>query len=173
MTQQSTRKLPEPIQIFVENLAKLTPGERAMLKRNAGNRLSESQGGVMGLFYEQVFPYNAAEKYEDWYFLVATLYPLEKESIHSTLPNSFGGSLQQVVRTNENENGLNRRMKRLLDADKQQLHFLLRQATLYIFSQRGRINWGYLLDDLTRWTWPSRPVQRTWAQDYFANQSNH
>jgi CRISPR system Cascade subunit CasB len=157
--------------VFLEKLGKLSTGERAILKRNAGNRLAEARGGAMGLFYNRVFPYNARDRDEDWYFLVATLYPLEKDSPHSYLPGSFGGSLRQV-RTGENENGLNRRMERLLDADEQQLHFFLRQAVHYIASQRGRINWGRLLQDLLNWSHPERWVQRRWARDYFTNQPN-
>ena len=168
MTNKQIRALSPSIQTFVENLVKLTPGERAMLKRNAGNRLTESRG-AMGLFYNQILPYGVKAQSEDWYFLVATLYPLEKESAYSSLPDSFGGSLRQV-RTSENENGLNRRVERLLDADEQQLYFFLRQAVHYITSQRGRVHWGNLLQDLLNWSRPERRVQQRWARDYFANQ---
>ncbi len=170
MTQAQEKTLNLPILEFVENLSELEAGDRARLKRNAGNRISESNRAA-GLFYNKVLPYGVAHWAEDWYFLVATLYPLEKET-SGTPPSNFGTSLRQV-RNNDNEAGLDRRIERLLDADEQQLPFQLRQAIHFLTSNRGRVDWGHLLDDLLRWSWPSRTVQRKWARAYFTKQSTN
>lgn len=168
MTEIREIELSKSISTFIENLAKLDAGDRARLKRNAGNRLNESNR-AMGLFYnKKVLPYGVPEWDENWYFLVATLYPLEKEAARAIPPN-LGASLRQV-RNDKNGNGLDRRVERLLDADEQQLPFQLRQAIHFLTSNRGRVNWGRLLHDLLGWSWPSRQVQREWARAYFASE---
>jgi len=162
-------KQDELAQKFVANLAKLDAGDRARLKRNAGSRLQESRG-AMGLFYKQLLPPDMTYRpNEDWYFLVATLYPLEKEQ-KGSIPGNFGDSLRRI-RNAKNEAGLDRRLERLLDADEQQLPFQLRQAVHFLTSNRGRINWERLLKDLLGWTRPDRYVQRQWARAYFAKES--
>ena len=167
MTETKEKALPKPILDFVDKLSKLEAGDRARLKRNAGNRLTESNR-AMGLFYNKLLPYSVREFDEEWYFLVATLYPLEKET-SGTPPPNFGSSLRQV-RTDKNSSGLDRRVERLLDADEQQLPFHLRQAIHFLTSNRGRVRWGQLLEDVLHWSAPSRYVQRRWARAYFANE---
>ncbi len=166
----SQSKQTELIKQFVNKLTKLDPGERARFKRNAGNLPHESNR-VLGLFYDKVLPpqiqYN-----EDWYFLVATLYPLEKERDTATPPPaSLGLSLRQV-RTEKNGNGLDRRVERLLDADKQQLPFQLRQAIHFLISNQGRVHWENLLADVLQWSYPERGIQKKWARDYFVKKQD-
>jgi CRISPR system Cascade subunit CasB len=169
MTQTIEKELPKPIMTFVENLAKLDAGDRAQLKRNAGSRLAESNRAI-GLFYNKVMPPTVGQWAEDWYFLVATLYPLEKEPAQTLPPPNLGASLRQV-RTDKNGSGLDRRVERLLDADEQQLPFQLRQAIYFLTSNRGRVQWAQLLKDLLDWSLPSRSVQRRWARAYFAQET--
>ena len=151
---------------FVKNLANLDSGERARFKRNAG-RLPQDSNRVLGLFYNKVLPHGVGPWAEDWYFLVATLYPLEKETA-SEIPigGNLGGSLRQV-RTEKNGNGLDRRVERLLDADEYQLPFQLRQAVHFLTSNQGRINWRQLTRDLLYWSDADHRVQKRWAKDYF------
>jgi CRISPR system Cascade subunit CasB len=169
MTQPQEKALDPAISQFVENLARLEPGDRARLKRNAGNRLNEANRAA-GLFYNKVLPYGVPHWAEDWYFLAATLYPLEKETSGAPPPN-FGLSLRRV-RNEKNGAGLDRRVERLLDADEQQLPFHLRQAVHFLASNRGRVDWGRLLEDLLRWSHPDRYIQRKWARTYFAKEAD-
>ena len=165
----SQSKQAELIKLFVENLTKLDPGERARLKRNAG-KLPQESNRVLGLFYDKVLPYGVGNWAEDWYFLVATLYPLEKDKeTTAPPPDSFGKSLYQV-RTEKNGTGLDRRMERLLDADEQQLPFQLRQAVHLLTNSGGRVHWGNLLQDVLKWSYPERRVQKKWARDYFVRE---
>jgi CRISPR type I-E-associated protein CasB/Cse2 len=168
MTEIKEKTSDIQIKTFVENLAKLDSGGCARLKRNAGSRLSDSHGGAMGLFYNRLLPPGVGRWAEDWYFLVATLYPLEKEE-KGPIPANFGVSLRRV-RNSRNEAGLDRRVERLLDADEQQLPFQLRQAVHFLTSNRGRVDWEQLLKDLLQWTRPDRFVQRRWARAYFVKE---
>lgn len=177
MTKIKEKELPDSIQKFVQNLAKLEPGDLARLKRNAGNRFDEASR-VTGLFYNKVLPYsNIGNWSEDRYFLVATLYPLlEKRqdknapvTAATPPPTDFGLSLRRI-RNADNETGLDRRIERLLDADEQQLPFQLRQAVHFLASNRGRVDWGNLLADLLRWPSPDKWVQKKWAKSYFGKE---
>ncbi len=164
------RESDERITTFTGRLAMLEPGERARLKRDAGKTIAEAQN--MGLFYRllrDVYGLNSAQ--EELYFLVATLYPLAENSAKE---DSFGATLHKVraakERVKEPIKSMDRRMEVLLDADASQLPFRMRQAVKFLKSvnKEASINWQRLLEDLLKWNWPSRTVQKQWAHEYFA-----
>jgi len=161
-------KKPDFAAEFINRLHQLDPGQRARLKRNAGNTLDESHN-ALGLFYKTLLrDANLPEWVEDRYFLVATLFPFEKpNAANKPIPPNFGASLRGV-RTEKNKEGLDNRFERLLDADEQQLPFYLRREVQFITNEGGRINWEQLLRDILGWQHPSRYVQRKWARAYFA-----
>jgi len=148
------------IQRFMERLAELNPGDRARLKRNAGRTLAGARNASM--FYRLV-PLGLEDYELDTYFLVATLYPLAEAG--------GGGNLGTALRraqSKSNKAGLDRRVEILLDADKAQLPFRLRQAIRFLQSNRVKVNWPQLLSDLLWWNTPGRKVQQCWARSYFA-----
>ena len=173
---------------FVAALERLEDGERAKLKRNAGQTLNDSRD-VMGLFYNKLLRDMQVKEWdEETYFLVATLYPFDKrraqqqetaetnqapgeeaELAKEKRRPSFGVSLRGI-RSEKNGNGLDRRVERLLDADVHQLPFYLRREVQFVTNEGGHINWPHLLDDLLKWGHPDRYVQRNWARDYFTYQ---
>jgi len=146
---------------FVDRLAALNRGQQARLKRNAGKPLNEAHN-VMGLFY-RILPPNVSSHQVPYYFMTATLYPVADSGDEG----NFGLSLKQI-RTKENQDGLDRRMEILLDADESQLPFRLRQAVYIIHGERGSIYWSRLLQDLLYWTHYNRFVQQQWAESYFS-----
>jgi CRISPR system Cascade subunit CasB len=153
---------PNPkITAFFERLERLDPGGRARLKRSAGKSLAESRD-VLGLFYS-VLPPGVPAYHEEIYFLVATLYPMADGGGKGDL----GASLRHA-QDSKNTKGLDRRVGILLDADEVQLPFRLRQAIRFLKSKQARVNWPRLLEDLLRWNYARRPVQRRWARSYFA-----
>ncbi len=169
------------IERFVAELGKLDEGERARLKRNAGNTLSESRD-VLGLFYNKLLScIQIPEWQEETYFLVATLYPFEKRDRRQregvagstdtpqSRPRNLGASLHQI-RSEKNGTGLDRRVERLLDADVHQLPFYLRREVQFVANEGGRIDWEILVQDILRWTHPDHYIQRNWARDYFTTQ---
>jgi len=151
---------PDPkILFFINRLERLDPGERARLKRSAGEQLSDAR--EIAFFYS-LLPNGVQEKQEDIYFLVATLFPLADGGGRGDL----GESLKQS-RSDKNSKGLNRRIQALLDADEAQLHYRLRQTISFLKSNRARVNWVRLLQDLLQWNSSTRFVQRQWARSYF------
>ena len=148
---------------FCERLEQLDAGERARLKRNAGRTLAESHN-VLGLFF-RILPHNVPRHQEEIYFLVATLFPLAESGGEGNL-----GHALYRARDKKYAQGLDRRVEVLLDADREQLPFRLRQAIRFLDSKRVAVNWPRLLKDLLAWGHPKRYVQENWARDYFANE---
>ena len=146
---------------FCGRLSRLEAGERARLKRNAGRTLAESRD-VLGLFF-RLLPPSVPWYQEETYFLVATLFPL----VEGGGEGNLGTSLHHA-RDKKYAQGLDRRVEILLDADKEQLSFRLRQSVRFLESRRIRVNWPQLLQDLLAWDSPKRYVQEQWARAYFA-----
>lgn len=187
MTDTTNRTTKTQAAEFARNLSRLDDGERARLKRNAGKTVAESRQ-VQLLFYQKVLPRDAAPWDEARYFLVATLYPLDKEqrrrdkeaagreggaapAAERSRGQSLGSSFRSI-RTTDNERGLDTQFARLLDANEDQLPFLLGQSIKRLVSVGGRvhINWAQLTEDVLAWTHPDRYVQRRWARDYVTYQ---
>ena len=154
---------PDPrVKAFLDRLRRLDPGDKAKLKRDAGKAIAEAQS--IGLFY-RLLPYGVSAAQEETYFLVATLYPLAE----SGGAGNLGVSLRRARDTDPKKNkGLDRRVEILLDADKTQLRFRLRQAIRFLKSKRVSVNWEQLLADLQKWNRPTRIAQKQWAHTYFA-----
>lgn len=190
MNQPQENVREQQVKEFIKNLSQLDDGERARLKRNAGAALSEArQIGL--LFYQKILPYGAAAYQEESYFLVATLYPFDKkqrdkdrsfsalssdksaaqerqEAVKEARAMTLGASFRLAC-SEQNATGFDRRVARLLDADRQQLPFQLRQAILRLTADWTPIDWAQLTKDVLNWEHSSRYVQRNWARDYVAS----
>lgn len=185
MKEDPQNEREKQVAAFVANLRKLENDDRARLKRNAGKSMNESNK-VQLLFYSRVLPYGAPRRQEERYFLLATLYPLDKAQRRrdqaitqpddgATPParsfSSFGRSfllLKEKDKDKKNETGLDRRFARLLDADVEDLPFQLRQAVTRVVNDDVFIDWAQLTHDVLNWDHAQRYVQRNWARDYVA-----
>jgi CRISPR system Cascade subunit CasB len=151
---------PDPkIAYFISRLERLDPGGRAKLKRSAGETLGEAR--EIAFFYS-LLPNGVQEKQEGTYFLAATLFPLADGGGGGDL----GASLRSA-KNDKNAKGLDRRVQALLDADETQLPYRLRRAIFFLRSNRVRVHWARLLQDLLQWDASTRFVQRQWARSYF------
>ncbi len=151
---------PDPkIAYFIGRLERLDPGGRAKLKRSAGEQIAEAR--EIAFFYS-LLPSGVQEKQEEIYFLAATLFPLADAGGTGDL----GSSLRRA-RSDKNAKGLDRRVQALLDADEAQLPYRLRRAIFFLKSNRVRVNWVRLLQDLLQWDASTRFIQRQWARSYF------
>lgn len=163
----------DQVQTFIAALGALNAGGRARLRRNAGRTLAEARD-VYRVFF-QALPNDIHERQEDDYFLVATLFPLVPHTSHV---GTLGSSLHRVrqIRNGTNAgppNSLDRRFQALLDSDREQLSFRLRQVVRLIAADRADVplDWVCLLQDILNWTHPSHFVQMRWARDYFVGPS--
>jgi len=162
-TEQSGR-LP-PTEAFIIRLRQLDRAGRARLKRNAGQLLGEARH-VHQVFY-QALPYEVHERQHEDYFLIATLFPLVP---HRAGAGSLATALRRVRQARSEITGggsLDRRFQTLLDSDRPQLPFRLRQAVRLVAASDLPLDWTALLRDLLAWELDRRPVQLRWARDYF------
>ncbi|MCP4420349.1 MAG: type I-E CRISPR-associated protein Cse2/CasB [Chloroflexi bacterium] len=187
MSENQTSVRNKQIAEFIKNLSQLDDGDRARLKRNAGNSLAESHQVTL-LFYQKIAPYGIKKWQEDRYFLIATLYPFDKlqrekdrkkdgpendsengdAATIKAATNTLGSSFRNA-RTEQNQTGLDRSFSRLLDTDKERLHFHLRRTILRLTNGWVFIDWKQLTEDVLRWHYTSRIVQQNWARDYVAS----
>lgn len=151
---------------FVAALERLDAGGRARLRRNAGRTLAEARD-VHRVFY-QAIPYDVAERRHEDYFLIATLFPIAPQRAGA---GSLGVTLRRMRQLRsagaERSNSLDRRFQTLLDSDREQLPFRLRQAVRLAASDDLPIDWGELLRDVMAWEREDHGVQLRWARDYF------
>ncbi|HWQ11342.1 MAG TPA: type I-E CRISPR-associated protein Cse2/CasB [Roseiflexaceae bacterium] len=156
-------------QAFIAALAQLEPAGRARLRRSAGRSLAEARG-VHRVFF-QALPHEVSEQRHEEYFLIATLFPLVP---HSPQAGNLGETLRRVrqLRAAPGDgrfNSLDRRFQTLIDSDRDQLPFRLRQAIRLIAAHREGValNWERLLLDVLSWEHRDRTVQLRWARAYF------
>ena len=161
----STEATPRQRQItnFITALERLDAAGRARLKRSAGRTLGEARD-VHRVFF-QALPYEVVGRAieEETYFLVATLYPLADPRGGGV---SLGATLRQVRQRRESAS-LDRRFQSLIDSDRAQLPFRLRQSVRLAAATEQAVDWSQLLGDLLGWERDARPVQLRWARDYF------
>lgn len=161
--------------IFIANLAGLNRGSLANLRRNAGNTLAEARNAV-GLFYH-LLPPGVPEREEEIYFLVATLYGLNKHK----MSDNFGATMR-TVKIKTGQDGIDRRMAILLDSEFDlidgfrpgggEMAYRLRQCVKLAAGHEVGVNWEALLHDLLRWSWPGKRVRKQWARSYYGKRED-
>lgn len=161
---------------FVEKLSKLGTGDIAILKRNAGNTLAESHGAIAGFY--RIIPYGLPKYNEEIFFLVATLYGLNK---YPTSKNfDFGKTMRKVKDHPKSSESVDKRIIALLDSDFDiigsyhpgggELAYRLRQCVKLANSKEVGVDWIKLLEDLQKWRNDGKYVQKRWAKSYFGYQ---
>lgn len=159
---------------FIERLTGLSQGELAQLKRSAGKPVALSRGAI-GTFY-RILPRPVPRRDEEIYFVVATLFGLNKYK----KTGNFGLSMKEVKRKSGSD-GTDRRFTVLLDSELDErsgqhfggeLAYRLRQCVKLTASKEVGIDWVQLLDDLLSWSYPEKWVQKQWARTYFTDIDN-
>lgn len=162
----------ENINAFIEKLESLTSGDRAVLKRNAGNSLAETHGGAIGVFY-RVLPFGIRPNEEELWFIVATLRFLNRYKIQASEDESFkdfGWTMSEIKKANKSDS-FDMRVHGLLDCRWNEgdgaLAHRLRQMIKLADGKSVPVDWESLLKDLLNWEHSERWVQKKWARSYF------
>lgn len=171
---------------FISELARQDTGRLAVLRRNAGNSISEARGvaWLYGLLSRYAKPRN-----EEAHFMIATLFASDKKTINDIIEGknafrvgNFGATLRALrsksVKSPSDPSPLDRRFNILLDADFDprkggELAFRLRQMTKRVVSEKDpavRINWAQLLLDAQLWNRADKRAHKRWARSYYAPQ---
>ena len=159
-------------QDFITILGKLDAGGRARLKRNAGNTLNEARNVYDVFFTALSYGVSNDTPTQNNFFLIATLFALgthRNDPTASNPPRNLGASLrlERLERGTDKAGSLDKRFNALLDVDREQLPFRLRQIVSLLASRTIAIDWVQLLRDVRRWEQPERSVQRYWAEAYY------
>lgn len=173
MSTDETRSQIHRFVLELERLADRKNEDRAALarlKRCAGRSLAESLEALPLLY--QLGRAGIPDHSEELFFLVATLFPFAPSHARSTEPSEgrqdFGRTLRWLAeRPKVNAEGVDRRVTVLLDADRDELPFRLRQAVRMLAQHEPSIDWRLLLRHLHAWESPNRWVQKQWARSYF------
>lgn len=157
---------------FVQALAELDRGDLAALRRNAGESIATSRG-VAGLFYRIAPEGVPGSRDEEIYFLVATLYGLNKYK-HT---GDFGTTMARV-RDAKGSGSIDRRMAILLDSEFDlidgrrpgggEMAYRLRQLVKLAAGHEVGVDWPLLIQHLSHWGDSTRWVRKAWAQSYYA-----
>lgn len=156
----------------MDQLGNLDRGDLAAFRRNAGNTIGQSRN-AMSLFYRILPREKADSRDEEIYFLVATLFPLNR----GELEGNFGVTMRAVKAARKGSEAVDRRMGILLDSEFDrvdncrdgggEMAYRLRQCVKLADSNGVGVDWEQLLRDLVWWSRPSRRVRKEWARSYF------
>ena len=145
---------------FVERLERLKAQKAWTPARAALRRSLAFPPGA----YPKAMPYvEPFVREEGWkreaHYLVAALYAL-KDGEHQK-----GRTLARALKEKaQGSDSVEKRFLALLDADRDQIAFRLRQAVGLV---EGGLDFAQLLDDLLRWFGPERRVQARWAKEFY------
>lgn len=95
------------------------------------------------------------------HYLVAGLYAL-KDGVHQE-GRTLAQALREAMKERKSES-IEKRFLALLDADRDQIAFRLRQAVGLV---EGGMDFARLLDDLLGWFHPDRRAQARWAGEFY------
>jgi len=147
---------------FVEWLERLK-GKKVWTRAQAA--LRRSLAFEPGYYYGAIPYVEPFVRDEGWrreaHYLVAGLYAMKKGEHREgrTLAAALGETAKE-----RRSQSVERRFLALLDADRDQIAFRLRQATGLV---EGGFDFARLLDDLLRWFEPNRRVQVRWAREFY------
>lgn len=164
-------KLARPC-AFLEDVKKLDPGERAALRRAAGEMLADSRG-VLWMY--RLLQRHTRDEYDNFerYFFTATLLALDKDAVKASAFNEtnadLGASLAKLGQKFSQE-AVERRVNVLLDSrfDSGEMGFRMPQMIKMLTAADISIHWPKLLSDLLSWDHPEKYVQKRWAAHFFA-----
>lgn len=155
---------------FFDRLNRLNKGERAALRREVGNMLQEADGTALTAFYRCLPPAVDTWQEEKW-FAVACLRCLWDAD------EAEGAPLEQIIaelfRSDELSASTAHRVEILLDTKWDRDGYMLTKLSRLVKlvwqkSERRRIDFSGLLDDLIYWNSDTQSVQRKWARAIFS-----
>lgn len=157
-------------QQFFSRLNNLGNGERAALRREAGIRLQDADSAALTAFY-RCLPFAVDTYQEGKWFAVACLRCLWEAG------EAEGQPLEQIVaaliQSGELSASAAHRVEILLDTSWDSDGYMLSKLSRLVKlvrqkSDRKRIDFSALLDDLIRWNSEAQTVQRKWARAIFS-----
>lgn len=154
---------------LVNEIKKLSAGERAALRREAGRKLHDASGRALAAFYRVVPQGLDVKKQECWFcaLTIACLWDVETASEGSCMAEM----LRQLAKR-QATGGMDARIRSLLDTSWEEDGFLaakINRLARMLRSDNRQVmpDINSLLTDLLYWNNDHRTVQLRWAQRYF------
>ena len=156
---------------FFLRLDSLGTGDRAALLREAGVMLQQAKGPAVTAFFS-CLPSNVQTWQEERWFAVACLRCLWDAGDEGGRP--FELVVADLVRSGELSDSTKHRVELLLDTEwDEDGYMLIKLARLLKLvrqkSDRARLDFAALLDDLLGWNSDKQYVQRKWARAIFSS----
>ena len=162
--------MTENQQQFFDRLNRLSNGERAALRREAGIMLQAADGKALTAFY-RCLPPTMDRRQEGKWFAVACLRCLWDAG------EAEGTPLEQVIaaliKSEALSDSTKHRVEVLLDTDWDADGYMLTKLSRLVKlirqkSDRQYVDFAALLDDLIYWNSDTQTVQRKWARAVFS-----
>jgi CRISPR type I-E-associated protein CasB/Cse2 len=155
--------------LFFQKLKGLGTGDRAALRRSAGEMLKEADGKAITVFY-RCLPYGVPQWQEDRWFAVACLCCLWDAESDNGAP--FEKIVSNLIQEERLSSSTQHKVEILLDTAWDDDGYLLTKLTRLIKmirqkSDRVPIDFSALLEDLIYWNAENQSVQRKWARSMF------
>lgn len=156
----------------LEGINKLTTGQQAALRREAGKRMSEADAASLQAFYSAMPPDTPPYGQERLYAVMCIMCLWKPEERKAPLP--FAKCLKMMQHT-ESADG---RLRALLDTDYQEddgfLIGKLARLAKQIHSSQKQLypDCEQLYSDLLKWNYSDRKVQRRWMETYIKDDEN-
>ena len=154
---------------FFLKLKGLETGDRAALRRAAGEMLKEADGKAITVFY-RCLPHGVPQWQEDRWFAVACLCCLWDAESDNGAP--FEKIVSNLIQAERLSSSMQHKVEILLDTAWDDDGYLLTKLTRLIKmirqkSDRVPIDFLALLEDLIYWNAENQSVQRKWARSMF------
>lgn len=154
---------------LVNEIKKLSVGERAALRREAGRQLRNASARALAAFYRAIPPGLNDKKQECWFCVLTIACLWDVEAV------SEGGCMAEMLRQlakRQASGGMDARIRSLLDTRREEDGFLsakLSRLARMLRSDNRQLmpDINSLLTDLLHWNNDRRSVQLRWAQQYF------
>lgn len=154
---------------LIATLKKLSAGERAALRREAGKRLSDASGRALAAFY-CVIPSGLSSRKQECWFCVLTI-----ACLWNVDEAKEGGNMADLLRRlakRQATEGMDARIRSLLDTRWEEDGYLsakLCRLARMLRSDNRQVmpDIDALLTDVLYWNGDRRAVQLRWAQQYF------
>jgi CRISPR system Cascade subunit CasB len=148
---------------YLNRRAEADTSVMAILKRSAAQ-----DPGMFPPVYSVVEPFVGGFHEGDrrLVYLVAGLWALAARKGEGA-PLSLAEAFRRLAAASEASKSIEARFVALLDADADELGWRLRHAVTLVASKGIAIDWPRLLQDLFKWQWGSRPIQRNWARIFW------
>ena len=163
------------IQEFFYKIDQLDTGERAALRREAGNVLWKAKGKAISAFY-RCKPMNVSVYQESQWFACACLRCLWDAGIEGNIP--LEKVISQLVHSGDISNSVLHRVELLMDTQWDEAGYMIVKLTRLVKlirqkSDRILIDFYSLLKDVCYWNSESQNVQRKWARTIFSTYTNN